>query len=431
MARRRFGHAVTRPGREHGDEDVVIPVAKDLEKSPDSLRREQEITFYAREYPLESFALEQSASVEWADDIRREFSPETADLYAEFQGDMKSEIEWIRASGDLEPTAEADGQDVSDSIREKARALGYSEVGFTRFDRRYIYKARLNDVRRGLPNAICLALEQEHSATQTLPSIQAEEAQGETYRRQAELVKDLVAHINALGYRAQVSGPTWQFGPMIPMFVDAGLGQLGVNGQLLSPHFGSRARLQIIITDARVTHDRPVDYGVPKFCEICQVCFMRCPGRAIQGQRLWYRGVEKAKLIAKRCRPVMTRYSGCGVCMKTCPIQKYGMKPVMEHYIETGDVLGKGTENLEGYELPDKGYFEVGKLPRFDTEFFNMPTGRAEDYLMENLQDSLKSADNIEDEELAWREYRDGLETTLNRQTAVVDMGMDLGVWER
>ena len=72
----------------------------------------------------------------------------------------------------------------------------------------------------------------------------------------------------------------------------------------------------------------------------------------------------------------MTRYSGCGVCMKTCPIQKYGMKPVMEHYIETGDVLGKGTENLEGYELPDKGYFEVGKLPRFDREFFNMPTGR-------------------------------------------------------
>ena len=42
----------------------------------------------------------------------------------------------------------------------------------------------------------------------------------------------------------------------------------------------------------------------------------------------------------------------------------------------------------------------MGKLPRFDTEFFNMPTGRAEDYLMENLQDSLKSADNMEDEEL-------------------------------
>ena len=218
---------------------------------------------------------------------------------------------------------------------------------------------------------------------------------------------------------------------MIPMFVDAGLGQLGVNGQLLSPHFGSRARLQIIITDARVTYDRPVDYGVPKFCEICQVCFMRCPGRAIQGQRLWYRGVEKAKLIAKRCRPVMTRYSGCGVCMKTCPIQKYGMKPVMEHYIETGDVLGKGTDNLEGYELPDKGYFEAGKLPRFDTEFFNMPTGRAEDHLMDELQDKLQSASDAEEEDAAWQKYRARLKDVMSRQAGVVDMGMDLGVWER
>ena len=53
----------------------------------------------------------------------------------------------------------------------------------------------------------------------------------------------------------------------------------------------------------------------------------------------------------------MTRYSGCGVCIKVCPIQKYGMKPVMDHYIETGEVLGKSSPNLEGYTLPDKGYF--------------------------------------------------------------------------
>ena len=238
MARRRFGHEVIRPGRKHGDEPVSIPVAKDLEKAPDSLRRDQEITFYSREYPLESFALEQSASVDWADGIRREFSPETAELYEEFQEDMKPALEWVRASGDLEPTAEPSGDDVTQSIRDVARELGYSEVGFTRFDRRYVYKARQDDVRRGLPNAICLALEQEHSATQTMPSLDAEVAQGATYKQQAELAKKLVQHIHSLGYRAQVSGPTWQFGPMIPMFVDAGLGQLGVNGQLLSPHFG-------------------------------------------------------------------------------------------------------------------------------------------------------------------------------------------------
>ena len=89
----------------------------------------------------------------------------------------------------------------------------------------------------------------------------------------------------------------------------------------------------------------------------------------------------------------------------------------------------RARDNLEGYELPDKGYFEAGKLPRFDTEFFNMPTGRAEDHLMDDLQDKLQSASSSEGEDGAWREYREKIEDTLNRQTAVVDMGMDLGIW--
>ena len=114
---------------------------------------------------------------------------------------------------------------------------------------------------------------------------------------------------------------------MIPLFVEAGLGQLGINGQLLSPHFGSRARLQVITTNATIAYDKPVDYGIHKFCDLCQVCSLRCPGRAITPDKVWFRGVEKNKLIFKRCRPVMTRYSGCGICIKVCPIQRYGMKP--------------------------------------------------------------------------------------------------------
>ena len=173
------------------------------------------------------------------------------------------------------------------------------------------------------------------------------------------------------------------------MFVAAGLGQLGANGQLLSPHFGSRSRLMIITTDAPVTYDEPVDYGIHKFCQKCQVCVNRCPGRALVREKVWWRGVEKNKLIYDRCRPVMARYEGCGVCMKVCPIQRYGMKPVMEHYVATGEVLGKGTDNLEGYAIRGKGYFGPGELPQFDREFFEIPHGRREDWLFEQFKERL------------------------------------------
>jgi NAD-dependent dihydropyrimidine dehydrogenase PreA subunit len=147
----------------------------------------------------------------------------------------------------------------------------------------------------------------------------------------------------------------------------------------------------IITTDAIVTYDQPLDYGIHKFCEICQVCVNRCPGRALIRDKVWWRGVQKHKLVYDRCRPVMARYTGCGVCMKVCPVQKYGMKPVMEHYVETGEVLGKGTHELEGYSIEEKGYFGPGELPHFNHDFFEIPHGRSEDVLFKEFKAKLNN----------------------------------------
>src|SRR5881396_1098453 len=201
-----------------------------------------------------------------------------------------------------------------EAIRRKARELGFGEVGFTKYDRRYTYTSKRHWTK--YEHAICLALEQNYVQTQSLPGMDAERAHFGTYEIEGALLLDLADHIRELGYHAQVHSPNDNSAPYIPMFVAAGLGQLGANGQLLSPHFGSRARLQIIYTDANVTHDQPVDYGIHKFCQVCQVCVQRCPGRALMPEKVWYRGVEKNKLVFKRCRPVMARYLGCGICMK-------------------------------------------------------------------------------------------------------------------
>ena len=116
--------------------------------------------------------------------------------------------------------------------------------------------------------------------------MEAEDTHFGTYVRQGPLTVELTDYIRSLGYSVQVSGLTWYYGPMIPMFVQAGLAQLGANGQFLSPHFGSRARLQIIYTDAKVTYDQPVDYGIHAFCQQCQVCVNRCPGRALMPEKV-------------------------------------------------------------------------------------------------------------------------------------------------
>ena len=380
-----ISHIVRRPGRKHGDADIEIPVAADLTSVPGIPLIDADVSFYSRVEPLKSQAVEKSAEQVWAETI---YTDEVAEYKKGHYTRVKPLIAAAATSSDLEPTAEpVPGKDVGDDIRQKARELGFGEVGFTRYDRRYTYVSKKSWVK--FNHAVCLALEQDFDQTQSIPSIEAEYAHFGSYELAGALCLELAAFIRDLGYRAQIHSPSDASSPYIPMFVAAGLGQLGANGQLLSPHFGSRSRLMMITTDAPVTYDQPVDYGIHKFCQICQVCVNRCPGRALVREKVWWRGTERNKLIYERCRPVHARYESCGICMKVCPVQKFGMKPVMEHYIETGEVMGKGTEELEGYSLRDKGHFGPGELPHFDREFFEIPHGRQEDWLFEQFKKKL------------------------------------------
>ena len=369
----KIGHEVVRPGVRLGDPTYTIPVPEELATVPGIPLDDRQVDWYAKEYPLESMNITERSSRDWANGLRDQHA-EMREIRKEHEKLNRALIMSARATADIEPTAEPTGEDLSDAIKEKARELGFIEVGITYFDHRYTFSSKKEHTTY-YPNIICLAYEQDFEPTQTIPSVDAEIVHSSTYRTEGAAALELGNFIRSHGYHAQVTGSGDSPGPYIPMFVEAGLGQLGACGYLLTPHVGNRCRLVSVTTDANLTHDKPIDYGMHAFCQVCQVCVNRCPGRALMRDKIWWRGLEKNKLYFKRCRPVMARYLGCGICMKTCPVQKYGMKNVMEHYAETGQVLGKGTHDLEGYTLEGKGYFGPGELPTFDRGFFDMPHG--------------------------------------------------------
>ena len=124
----------------------------------------------------------------------------------------------------------------------------------------------------------------------------------------------------------------------------------------------------------------------------------------------------------------MSRYEGCAICMKVCPINKYGAKAVMEHYIETGQVLGKGTHDLEGYTLHEEstgkyvtGYFGPGELPTFDADFFKIPQGTREgaalDELIEHIESSNDGLDRAEDDTALFN-FRDRLRVIIHGEVS-------------
>ena len=386
MVEKKIDHVVKRLGRRYGDAGIAIPIAEDLISKPGIPANQPDVDFYSRRYPLEDPNFAFTADNDWS---WENTPPEDKEALRRSYRLVSPMVKMSRGTGELLPSNEpVPGKDITEDIKVKARELGFCEVGITRYDRRYAYQVRKRWVK--FEHAICLAFEQDYERTQAIPSTFGEEAAFHAYASMSQTGLILADYIRSLGYHAQVHSPLDPSAVYIPMFVAAGLGQLGANGQLLSPHFGSRGRLMIVTTDAIVTYDEPVDYGIHRFCQICQVCVNRCPGRALMRDKVWWRGVEKNKLVYERCRPVMARYSACGVCMKVCPVQKFGMKTVMEHYVDTGEVLGKGSHELEGYRLKDKGYFGPGELPHFDAEFFHIPHATSEDALFEEFKSKLK-----------------------------------------
>ena len=411
-----LSHKVIRPGRSLGDPDVEIPVAEDLAGVPGITQEPADVAFYSREYPLETQAIDHSADRQWA----LVTQPQDMTEFREVQDvRMKPMYEAALHSADLEPTGTpTPGEDLTEEIRRYARELGFGEVGFTGHDRHYTYAAKKRWAK--FDHAICLAYEQDYVQTQSGPGMDADRARFEAYEAQQERCLELADYIRSRGYRAQVHDGSDCSGPYIPLFVAAGLGQLGANGQLLSPHFGSRSRLMLVTTDAPVTYDRPQDYGIEKFCQKCQVCVGRCPGRALTRDKVWWRGVRKNKVIYERCRPLMVTYHGCAVCMIVCPIQRYGMKPVMEHYVGTGEVLGKGTENLEGYSIAGKGHFGPGRLPQFSRDFFEFPSGREEDWLYRKFKETLSDTGVPSESELS--EFANDVKTVLDKGETTFDV---------
>lgn len=67
--------------------------------------------------------------------------------------------------------------------------------------------------------------------------------------------------------------------------VNAGLGEIGVNNNLITAEFGSRLRLGAVITTASLAPDPPKQYGeVPEFCVECGYkCIRPCPANALPG----------------------------------------------------------------------------------------------------------------------------------------------------
>ncbi len=344
-------------------------VPEDLLSVPGSPRDRAQEVFFARHYREPNFKTGKlNLTYHKVVEAKPGYVNETYRTLVEKYGDLIPRVNAAAFSyHEREAAPERDqAADLGAEIRAKAAELGVDLVGFTRFDRTYVTRETKDAAL--FKNAIVLCRAFDWDTTHRAPSVEWDVHSYDTSLALALGALHLADFIRSKGYRVQFIAGTGLPGekmiaPILPYAVAAGLGQIGANGTMLTAEFGSRLRVMGLSTDAPFVHGKPRDFGVNVLCEKCQVCVNRCPGRALSRIKVQWHGVTKYKIVADRCLPVL-RFAECNICTKVCPVQHFGLKPVLEHYAATGEVLGKGTAALETYSLFDKGEFGPGELPR-------------------------------------------------------------------
>ena len=148
-----------------------------------------------------------------------------------------------------------------------------------------------------------------------------------SYMRGGEIAGVMATHIRQMGYGARPQTNVDSDVAHVPLTILSGLTEQSRIGEsALNPYMGPRFKTVVLTTDLPLVVDKPIDFGLQKFCGSCFKCARECPCNAIPyGEKVMFNGYETWKPDSERC----TRYrftnakgSACGRCIKTCPLNK-------------------------------------------------------------------------------------------------------------
>ena len=142
------------------------------------------------------------------------------------------------------------------------------------------------------------------------------------YAEAAKIALQLASFIRQLGHpaRAHINGNYRVIAPLVAR--DAGLGEIGRMGLLMTPDLGPRVRLGVVTTDVPLHPDwRSDDTSMLDFCQLCVKCAACCPIHAIpDGDRQEIDGALRWRINSESCFTYWcTVGTDCAVCMRVCP----------------------------------------------------------------------------------------------------------------
>lgn len=214
-------------------------------------------------------------------------------------------------------------------VKSLTHQFGAADVGITRIQPYHVY----SHIGRGPGEygspidldhryAIVFTVEMSYDAMQSAPQAPVVMESSKQYVEAGKIAVQLAAAIRGLGYpaRAHMDANYRLICP--PLARDAGLGEIGRMGLLMTPNHGPRVRIGAVSTDLELTPDEPQPSpAMIDFCLICQKCATNCPSKSIPfGPRTDADGITRWQINQETCFAYWNEIgTDCGVCMSVCP----------------------------------------------------------------------------------------------------------------
>ncbi|HDN05258.1 MAG TPA: 4Fe-4S dicluster domain-containing protein [Chloroflexi bacterium] len=220
-------------------------------------------------------------------------------------------------------------EDLTKTVKKLAKYYGALDCGITVLKPAHIYshigrgtgkygdKVNLNHT-----FAIAFTVEMDFEMTGYGPYAPEVMESARQYVESARVSIQLAAAIRDLGFpaRAHIDGNYRVIAPLVAR--DAGLGEIGRMGLLMTPLQGPRVRVGVVTTEMPLDPDSyRGEPSILDFCRICKKCAHNCPSQSIpKGEREISNGVLRWKINPESCYHYWTiAGTDCGRCLAVCP----------------------------------------------------------------------------------------------------------------
>lgn len=224
--------------------------------------------------------------------------------------------------------ADVDPRKISATLKNMVLGWGAHSVGITELRDYHIYSIGGRGNRYGQPFekehqfAVVLTVEMDYSMMKSAPAAPTILESASQYLNSGTMAVQLAEFIRGLGYpaRAHVDANYKVICPLVAR--DAGLGEIGRMGLLMTPALGPRVRIAVVTTSILLKTDKYLpNPTIIDFCRHCRMCAVACPVQAIPyGCEKVIDGVTRWQINAESCFTFWCiAGTDCGKCVIVCP----------------------------------------------------------------------------------------------------------------